>query len=112
MEVLDDIDVRFASSIFVKLEILPKPLYYNFKDEVSFYETFFGKVSVWAEPSPQLIQNAYEEAVNNGLPAVDALHISAAIAVGADELVTSEKPTKAIHRSKSVHIRSIVREPY
>ena len=29
MEVLDNPDVRFASSIFVKLEVLPKPLYQN-----------------------------------------------------------------------------------
>ena len=107
MEVLDDPVAKFASSIFVRLEVLPKPLYQNRDDEVLFYETFFAAVSVWAEPVPQLAQNAYKEAVNAGLSAIDALHVTAAAAVDADELVTTEKPTRPIHRSKLVSIRTI-----
>lgn len=107
MEVLDDPEVRFASTIFVKLEVLPKPLYQNRKDEALFYETFFAAVSVWAEPIPQLIQNAYNEAVNVGLSAIDALHVSAAVSVGADELITTEKLTRPIHRSRLIPIKTI-----
>ena len=107
IQILDDPDVTFASSIFVKLEVLPKPLYQNRKDEIAFYETFFAVVSVWAEASSQLVQNAYEEAINAGLSAIDALHLSAAVSVGADEFVTSEKLTRPIHRSKLIPIRTI-----
>lgn len=102
IEILDDPDVRFASSIFVKLEVLPKPLYQNKKDEVLFYEAFFASVAAWAEPSPELIQNAYEEAISSGLSAIDALHISSAAIVNADEFVTTEKLSRPIHRSKPV----------
>jgi len=108
IELLDDPDIRFASSIFVKLEVLPKPLYQNRKDEVLFYETFFASVSVWAEPSPELVQNAYEEAINSGLSAIDALHIISAATVNADEFVTTEKLSRPIHRSRLVNIRTIM----
>jgi len=108
MEILDNPDVRFASSIFVKLEVLPKPLYQNKKDEVLFYEAFFASVSVWAEPSPELVQNAYKEAINSGLSAIDALHISSAAMVNADEFVTSEKLSRPIHRSKLVPVKTIM----
>ncbi len=108
MEILDDSETSFGSSIFVKLEVLPKPMYQNRKHEVMFYETFFDNISIWAEPSLNLIQNAYKEAVKLGLSAIDALHVSAASAIGADELVTSEGITKPIHKSKLVRIRTIV----
>ena len=107
MEVLDDPDVRFASSVFVKLEVLPKPLYQNKHDEVRFYKNFFDVVSVWAKLSSQLVESAYMEAVNVGLSAIDALHISAAVTAGADELVTTEKLSSPIHRSRLVSIRTI-----
>ncbi len=108
IEVLDDPDVSFASSIFVKLEVLPKPLYQNKKDEVLFYEAFFASVSVWAGPSSELVQNAYKEAISCGLSAIDALHVSSAAMVDADEFVTTEKLSRPIHRSKLVPIRTIM----
>jgi predicted nucleic acid-binding protein len=107
MEILDDPEVGFASSVFVKLEVLPKPLYQNRKDEVLFYKTFFAAVSVWAEPISQVVQNACEEAVKSGLSAIDALHVSAAASVGADEFVTTEKPARPLHRSNLLPIRTI-----
>ena len=39
--------------------------------------------------------------------ALDALHLAAAIATGSNELVTTEKPGKPIHRSRLVPVRSI-----
>jgi len=107
MEVLDDPDVEFASSIFIKLEVLPKPLYHNKNNEALFYETFFESVTIWTEVCPRLIQNAYEEAVKSGLSALDSLHIVSAASVGADEFITTEKLTSSIHRSKLVPIATI-----
>ncbi|GJD24112.1 hypothetical protein RIVM261_090680 [Rivularia sp. IAM M-261] len=39
---------------------------------------------------------------------MDALHISAAISVGAVEFLTYEKPEKSIFRTKSIQVISIV----
>ncbi|MGA2263080.1 MAG: PIN domain-containing protein [Acidobacteriota bacterium] len=108
MHILDDPALEFASSIFVKLEVLPKPLFLGMDDEAEFYETFFGAVSSWAEAQPTLAQQAYDEAVKRGLSAMDALHIAAAASVGADELITTEKQTKPIHRSQLISIRTIL----
>jgi predicted nucleic acid-binding protein len=108
MQILDDPDSSFASSIFVQLEVLPKPVYHKKRDEVAFYETFFEAVSAWADPGSQLIQNAYDEAARIGLSAMDALHVAAAAAIGADELVTTEKLTNPIHRATLVPVRTIV----
>src|SRR6266516_7532383 len=87
MEILDDPDREFGSSVFLRLETLPKAIYFKNQDEILFYETFFDAIKEWATPSDAIIQEAYEEACKLGLAAMDALHIAAATAVHADELV-------------------------
>jgi hypothetical protein len=100
-------DYRFASSAFVRLEVLPKALNHLRKDEAAFYETFFDNVSVWASITDELLATALAAAELSGLSAMDALHIAAAAATGAEELVTSEQSTKPIHRSSLVRVRTI-----
>ena len=39
MQILDDPDSSFASSVFVQLEVLPKPVYHKKRDEVAFYDS-------------------------------------------------------------------------
>jgi hypothetical protein len=107
LAVLVDPDYRFASSAFVRLEVLPKARYHLRKDEAAFYETFFDNVSVWASITDELLNTALAAAELSGLSAMDALHIAAAAATGAEELVTSEQSTKPIHRSSLVRVRTI-----
>ena len=110
MQVLDDPDLRFASSLYVQLEILPKALYNRQTAEAAFYNAFFQSVVKWAEPSADLVRRAYAEASKAGLSALDALHITAAASVGAEELVTAEKASSTIHRSTLVPVRTIIPE--
>jgi hypothetical protein len=42
MKILDDPNREFASSIFLKLEVLPKAVYYKNEAEAEFYDTFFN----------------------------------------------------------------------
>ncbi|CCI09169.1 MAG: hypothetical protein DWQ51_10615 [Microcystis wesenbergii TW10] len=42
-----------------------------------------------------------------GLAAMDALHVAAALQIQADELITTEKPTKPMHRVREIQIVSI-----
>jgi hypothetical protein len=35
---------------------------------------------------------------------MDALHVAAAAGLGASELVTIEKPTRSIHRARSIKV--------
>ena len=107
LSVLKEPNREFASSILLKLEVLPKALYYKNQLEIDFYEEFFQNVAHWADSSDQIIQMAYKEATENGLAAMDSLHIAAAILVGATELITIERPEKPIHRTKSLKVISI-----
>jgi len=107
MAILDDPDRVFASSGFVRLEVLPKARYQRENLEAELYETFFESVRYWATVNEKLIANAFTEAVTDGLSAMDALHVAAAVDVGASELVTTEGPRKPIHRVTSVLIKTI-----
>lgn len=105
--VLDDPQRSFAASTFLRLEVLPKALFYNRADEIDFYDSFFAAVEHWAEPDSALTDSAYFLAARFGLSALDALHIAAAISVGADELYTTERPQKPIHRVTEIAVRTI-----
>ncbi|RCJ26174.1 nuclease [Nostoc minutum NIES-26] len=106
-EILTDSEREFASSEFVKLEVLPKAVYNRQIAEAEFYETFFSSVTYWASDLERIVQDAYHIACQFGLAAVDALHVAAALSVGAEELVTTEKSTKPMHRVTSIRVISI-----
>ena len=42
-------DREFASSQFIRLEVLPKAVYNRQTDEAEFYEAFFIAVTYWAK---------------------------------------------------------------
>ncbi|URD51511.1 PIN domain-containing protein [Chroococcidiopsis sp. CCNUC1] len=107
LAILRDPNRDFASSIFLKLEVLPKAIYNSRNSEVRFYEAYFDAVSYWAENIDQIIQNAYREVSESGLGAMDALHVAAAVLVGAEEFITNEKLEKSIHRTESIPVISI-----
>ncbi len=98
---------EFVSSIFLKLEVLPKSIYNHQTSEVRFYEEYFDAVSYWATDIDQIIKSAYQEVSDSGLGAMDALHVAAAVSVNAVEFITTEKPGKSIHRTKSIQLFSI-----
>jgi len=107
LDILDDPDREFAASPFLKLEVLPQALFNKRDAEVAFYEAFFSAVSKWATDLPGLTEAALREASTYGVEAMDALHVAAAASVGAAELVTTEKPSRSIHRARSVKIVTI-----
>jgi predicted nucleic acid-binding protein len=102
--ILSSTDREFASSEFIKLEVLPKAIYHQQNDEVEFYQTFFNAVGYWANDIDQIIEEGYNIACKYGLAAMDALHIAAAKLVNAEEFITTEKPTKPMHRVTELEI--------
>ncbi len=107
LQILEDENREFASSIFLKLEVLPKAIYNHQKSEVKFYEAFFEEVSYWAKDINTIIATAYEQSSKFGVGAMDALHIGAALSVEATEFITNEKPERSIHRTPSIKMISI-----
>jgi hypothetical protein len=110
MAVLDDPERSFAASPFLRLEVLPQALFHRRTAEVAFYEAFFAEVSTWATDLPAIVEAAQREASTYGVEAMDALHVAAAASAGAVELVTAEKPTRSIHRARSITVKTIYPE--
>ena len=107
MSILDEPSRTFASSEFVRLEVLPKALFNKKPDEADFYTEYFRSVSHWPPGSEAVVKNAYDIGVRFGLSAMDALHVAAAFAVGAEEFVTTEKRDKPLHRVTDIRVLSI-----
>ena len=106
-EILDDPQREYATSLFVKLEVLPKAIYHQNIAEVNFYETFFAGCTIWANELEKILESAQKLAADFGINAIDALHVAAAISVNADELITTEKPSKPMHRVTEIRVISI-----
>jgi hypothetical protein len=107
LSVLDDPDRSFASSPFVRLEVLPKALFHGRTEEVSFYEDYFRSVDHWVEPGVILVESALSLAQERGLSALDALHGAAALATNAAELITTERRSRPIHRLTQIKVTTI-----
>jgi hypothetical protein len=108
MQVLDDKNREFASSVFARLELLPKTIYHQNTEETEFYEAFFDSVQYWAQDVEKLVRDSYEIGCRYGLSALDALHVAAALAVDAEELITTERRTKPMHRVSELRVVSIL----
>jgi predicted nucleic acid-binding protein len=107
LHVLTDPNREFVSSPFIQLETQPKAIYNQQQLEVEFYATFFNEVTYWALDLEQITQTAHRIAQTHGLAGMDALHIAAALSMGADEFVTTEKPTKPMYRVTEILVVSI-----
>jgi predicted nucleic acid-binding protein len=97
----------FLSSEFVRMEVLPKAIYYKRAQEIGFYEDFFTDVDQLVPISASLAQLAYTEACQAGLSGLDALHIAAAKLGGGEEFITTEKSTHTLFRVTGLVITSI-----
>jgi predicted nucleic acid-binding protein len=105
--VLRDDSREFVSSDYVKMEILPKPVYFGREAEIRFYNAYFSRVSNWHNFDAAHLRAAFEEACRSGLQSYDAIHVAVAAIGGCDELITTEKQTSAIHRTSLIRVVSI-----
>jgi predicted nucleic acid-binding protein len=101
---LNDPTREFASSQFVMLETIMMPSYHKQTAEVAFYIAFFSRVTRWADDIEAVIRRAFVEGAAAGLAAMDALHVSAALEIGCDELITIERPRSPYGRVKSIPV--------
>jgi predicted nucleic acid-binding protein len=108
MRLLDDPDRTFVTSDFVRLEVIPKPWYHGFKDQVDFYEVFFSSAQR-VPVSRKLLENAVREACQFGLSACDAMHVAVARRGKCVELLTTEKTSKPLFRVSGMTITSLQR---
>jgi predicted nucleic acid-binding protein len=108
LEILDDPEREFVSSAFVRLELAPTGRN-GHPDQALFYEEFFGAVGTWSDDHDSIIQAAIAEVTHHPIAPLDALHISAAVSAGAEELVNTERPDRGINQTRLISVASIYR---
>ena len=96
--IMESAEREFVSSDLVKLELLPKALFYRRADEFEFYNTFLSNVDVRVVDSNSISVGAFELSSKYGLAACDALHIHTAMNSSVTEFITTEKQGKAFFR--------------
>ena len=97
---------HFLTSAFLRMEVLPKALYYARPAEAAVYERYFAQAQL-VPVSASLVEHAYVEACTCGLSALDALHITSAKAGGAHEFLTTERPTSPLFRVVGIMVTSL-----
>jgi len=98
---------EYVTSDYVRLEVLPQATFHRRSEELAFYNLFFATTTRSIPTSDALIKYALEEACKTGIAALDAIHIACAVFAGAEEIITSEKINKPMHRTKLVKVVSI-----
>jgi predicted nucleic acid-binding protein len=107
---LEDHNRTFVTSDYVRLEVIPKSVFHGNVAETEFYNGFFRLNTRIVRTSDALLELAMEEACKTGISALDAIHIACAVFAGAEELVTSERSNKPIHRTERLRVVSIFPE--
>jgi hypothetical protein len=105
--VLGDPARSFASSDFVRLEVLPKATFHKRTAEVDFYSLYFDAVQTWVVADAALTGLALQRGAEFGLNGMDALHVAAAETAGAVELVTTERATSPLLRVTPIRVISL-----
>ena len=107
LRVLEDANRQFATSQLAKLELLPKAIFEKRPVEQAFYQAHFAEAVASQPLDEQLGNDAQKLAEKYGLAAVDALHVAAALRLGAQEFYTAERPGKPMFRVKELKVISL-----
>jgi predicted nucleic acid-binding protein len=103
LDVISDEKRSFVVSDYLRLELLPKPIFNRFEEEVEFMREFIDSAEDDIPSNPSVTKTAIDFASKYDISPIDALHVSCAVA-GADELITLEKPEKPMHRVTEVKV--------
>lgn len=107
ISVMEDSTREFFTSSTVKLELLPKPIFFKQTGEVEFYNIHWERTKKEEPLSKELAHEAFNLGKRYGLAAADALNVAAAIRAGAQEFITSETPGKPLFRVKEIKVTSL-----
>ena len=103
LRILEDPNRVFLSSPFLRHEVLPKAIFNKRSVECRFYRKYFRRAIMCANLD-SILRLAVKESTRSGVGAMDSLHLAAARLLRAGEFITTEKPSKSIHRTTLVRI--------
>jgi predicted nucleic acid-binding protein len=88
----------------VRLEAIGHTMREGYVEQLHYYLEFFKGVSFWATDLKAVVDKAIGECMSTPIDSMDALHVAAAVLVGADELVTTEKPGRGRNITRTVSL--------
>jgi predicted nucleic acid-binding protein len=97
---------EFIYDPLLQMEVMIQPTYHRHTLEVSFYSTYFRNAACFGQLN-QMFEIASREAMKHGIAVSDALHIATAHLSKCAALVTAEKSTKPMFRTRLVRVISI-----
>jgi hypothetical protein len=108
LAVLSEPNVEFWYSPILRLEVTLQPAHNRRRLELAFLQEYFSSSSSNCFGDlDRMFAIAEPEAIKHGIPVIDALHIAAANLSKCSVLVTTEKPSKPLFRTKLVKVVSI-----
>lgn len=105
LDLITDPQREIVVSGLLKLELLPSAINIGDQLQVRLLQAFFDIAAFYVPTDEDLLARAIDEAAEvNGLGALDALHIAAAKAAGADELITTERSSKPLFKVQGIQV--------
>ena len=98
---------EFVYDPLLKMEVMIQPTYQRHTLELAFYNEYFNHAKCFGNLN-QMFEIGGREAMKHGIAVVDALHVAAAHLARCAVLVTAEKPTKPMFRTKLIRVVSIL----
>lgn len=106
LAVLADPGHVFVYNPFLQLEVLLKTKFHKRDLEGQFYESYFKSANCYGDLN-RMFEIGGKEAYRHGIAVIDAMHIASANLMHCDILVTLEKTTKPMFRTKLVKVVSL-----
>lgn len=101
-------DVEYIFSPLLELELIPKA-WIHYREQAEFYAEWLEHATRVPYDS-DVHKASMEQAKNYDIQGFDAVHVGTAIIADADELVTTEGPTKPMCTTRELRVRSILRD--
>jgi len=105
--VLSEPSLELWYSPLLRLEVTLQAEHQKNKLELEFYSEYFRHANCYGDLN-RMFEIGEKDAMRHGIPVMDALHVSAANLSKCKYLVTSERPTKPLFRTKLVKVLSIL----
>jgi hypothetical protein len=105
--ILSEPNIEYWYSPLLRLEVILQPSHYGYALELEFYKEYFSHANCYGDLD-RIFTIAEPEAIKHGIPVIDALHVAAANLARCKVLVTTEKSTKPMFRTKLTKVVSIL----
>ncbi len=98
--------LEFWYSPLLNLEVTLQAIHHKQADELKFYDEYFRQANCYGDLN-RMYEIGAPDAKKHGISVVDALHVAAASLSRCAALITTEKVTKPLFRTKLVKVISL-----